>query len=788
MQEQMKKKQQEEQQKKLLEMQKKNEENRLRMEAMKKQQEELKKKQEEEKRLKAEQQKKQLEENKAAFVIKKVLQKIRTATIQNFEEVKKELEEAKKAELGNCGSMTDGVVKECEQVMEQATKRIETLKEQQRKAEEKRLEQQKKAEEKRLEEERKKKEREEKAAQMIEEFVALVETVEGTVEELKDAMKPFTDTEKKELTLKQITKAYSEVETAGQLAQDKAKECMDFIAKSGPELRIPVPGAEPKKTFGMLNNRVNTCKGTVQQTLAAAKVAKEKAEKTAAAREKTDKMYASFKKYDKDNDSFLSRKEIQSFAKGEYAFSVPSESLDLIMRVLVEDGAKGIKKEDAFKLKVAIGIAREKVTDNQRRAEREEAERKLAEAKEELNVKVKDCDAKTTSVDEKIKEAEGQINPLPGKGKSMTSTDMMALAAECQPLIGACKDAMSAVREQIKGLSEGVQDELKAFLNAQVKLLEGKLTRLDGRVSRCSSTMSKFNDDAKKKQGIELEALRARVLKMMKYHHRVKNNKPEDTFKEFDKDKDGSIDEKEFVAWFSKCEKEPIKKEPKKEAKEEPKEGEEKKEEGEAEKKEEDDEPEYEPTPSKEELTRVFAYLDEDKEGSLSMESFCSLIRTFMKVVKETAVTESIAIKDAKTLRRLEVNEVVELLEGPVKEDTVDVMRAHIKAMKDELEGWVSIAGNQGTVFLKEGGATFKVVKDTILTDSFSLEASKESTRKLKDTTRKLKAGEIVEAREWPRKEEKSGLVRMKCKAKSDGALGWATCVGNQGTEFLVVI
>jgi len=77
-------------------------------------------------------------------------------------------------------------------------------------------------------------------------------------------------------------------------------------------------------------------------------------------------------------------------------------------------------------------------------------------------------------------------------------------------------------------------------------------------------------------------------------------------------------------------------------------------------------------------------------------------------------------------------------------------------------------------------------VKDTIMTPSFSLSGDG-ATKKLKDTTRKLKEGELVEVREWPRKEEESGLMRMQVRAKSDGQIGWATMLGNQGTLFLEV-
>merc|ERR1719482_991855 len=134
----------------------------------------------------------------------------------------------------------------------------------------------------------------------------------------------------------------------------------------------------------------------------------------------------------------------------------------------------------------------------------------------------------------------------------------------------------------------------------------------------------------------------------------------------------------------------------------------------------------------------------------------------------------------SKPLRRLVEGEVVEALTGPTKEDDEsEISRIKVKAMNDGTEGWVTPVGNQGTVFLEDGGNIFKVVKETILTGAFVIgENSKQKDRK-------LKVGETVEVREWARKEEASGLMRMKVRVQSDGQIGWATSVGNTGITFL---
>ncbi|CAJ1377461.1 unnamed protein product, partial [Effrenium voratum] len=187
---------------------------------------------------------------------------------------------------------------------------------------------------------------------------------------------------------------------------------------------------------------------------------------------------------------------------------------------------------------------------------------------------------------------------------------------------------------------------------------------------------------------------------------------------------------------------------------------------------------------------RFFDALDAEKAGSLTKEHMLMLIRTLKKVVKETTITQGPNLAeegDASAVTKLEAGDVVELLSSPSEEG--DMMRAQCRSMKDGSKGWVTLKGNQGTVHLADGGALWKVLKETSLTSTFEIdsEEAKELSKQMVDNTRKLRPGEVVEVREWMRKEEKSGLMRMKCKAKLDGKVGWVTAVGNAGTVFLTV-
>merc|ERR1712232_306688 len=177
-------------------------------------------------------------------------------------------------------------------------------------------------------------------------------------------------------------------------------------------------------------------------------------------------------------------------------------------------------------------------------------------------------------------------------------------------------------------------------------------------------------------------------------------------------------------------------------------------------------------------MTKWLGSLAEGTDRSVPKDSFMNVLRLFMTVSKDADVNVFMNSEEGQQLRQLEAGEYVEVLEGPGKEDTVKRVRA--RATKDGLEGWVAYSCGDGSPLLERDRATFKVVKETVLTDVFKLEESKSS--------KKLKEGELVDVLEWPRKEEDSGLERLRCRVVSDGAIGWATTKGNAGAVFLELV
>jgi len=313
-----------------------------------------------------------------------------------------------------------------------------------------------------------------------------------------------------------------------------------------------------------------------------------------------------------------------------------------------------------------------------------------------------------------------------------------------------------------------VDQALRSFHRKETRQLEQSITGLEGRLKDSVTSLKKFRGEGKKLAAQELVQVRTAALDALRCYQRTKGLSNDALFAAVDTKKRCSVSEAEFLAFFSK----------------------------EIQSNDTDAEGSQKREQSKDskaalvtsDLTKLFANLDEEGSGSLTQEAFVCFVKSYMKVVKDTVMSSELNVKEGTVLRRLEVDEVVEVLEGPVTEGSVGVERARAKAVSDGTEGWITLQGTQGSVYVVESTRLFKVVKETILTESFELGESKGVTRRLHDTTRKLIPGEIVEVREWPRLEPKSGLRRMRCRVRSDGHIGWATSVGNQGAVFLQVM
>lgn len=157
----------------------------------------------------------------------------------------------------------------------------------------------------------------------------------------------------------------------------------------------------------------------------------------------------------------------------------------------------------------------------------------------------------------------------------------------------------------------------------------------------------------------------------------------------------------------------------------------------------------------------------------------CGMLQEYKRVVKDIAVTSASAVKDGKSLRKILIGEIVEVLESGSRDETGGLPRVRCHALKDGTEGWVTLRGNQGTAFLEACPKPFySFAAACPLTVAF------ESTSELKRTAQ---AGEVVELLGGPKTEASQDVERVRVKVVKDGEplTGWMTFKDAAGAEYL---
>eukprot|EP00929_Paragymnodinium_shiwhaense_P014394 TRINITY_DN1222_c0_g1_i1.p1 TRINITY_DN1222_c0_g1~~TRINITY_DN1222_c0_g1_i1.p1 ORF type:complete len:2051 (-),score=956.61 TRINITY_DN1222_c0_g1_i1:88-6240(-) len=161
--------------------------------------------------------------------------------------------------------------------------------------------------------------------------------------------------------------------------------------------------------------------------------------------------------------------------------------------------------------------------------------------------------------------------------------------------------------------------------------------------------------------------------------------------------------------------------------------------------------------------------------GGLTRRRFLSFVQLYYAVVKDIAITDNSELAACKSIRKLEKEELVEVLEGPLTDEKSGLQRIKGKAILDGTEGWVTLQGNQGTPFLTKSKKPFYYCK---------ADAALQPGADAKGTSRTLKEEELLELLEGPKMEQLPDMLKAKVKTSSDGATGWVVLRGKCGTVF----
>jgi len=581
------------------------------------------------------------------------------------------------------------------------------------------------------EEDKKSKEREAVTAQLLQELSDLVATAEGTVTALKEQTQPVVENGV-------LVPSELDTKTAGfREAKVKAKAgcraCTDFLIAKRPTMEEARSVASETKqqlvqlqqklhaAFKLMSESVNGVESKID-----AAIKKEKASKLVEKRE------VLFQKYDANKDGFWNQQEVVAYSKGEFSFDVPKSVIDKLLKLY--GSAKGVAKKDMHYVRTAVGVAREEAASRKRREEAEKRRKEVEAEKEALQGKI---DGLTKTV-EALEHGVAESETASKEPAEATVGQLQETFSRGEATLAAVKASVDEAKTEVQAADNSCSEENKSFLQGALRPLSLKLEAFSGRLTRVSSSLTKLQGDIKKKESAGNLALRSEVVSALRRHVQKSSLRGEELFKAADKDGDGQISEADFLALASG----------------------------------------FEEGFDQEKLKRFF--LNEvHEESKLTKDDLLRLASVYYKVVANTTMTKDFVIKDSEALRRLDVGEVFVSQEAPEKDEGADVMRVRGKAMQDDLEGYASLAGNGGTMFLVEGADVFKVMRAVDLTDTLSFEGAA--------PVRKLHEGELLQVLVWEKKDANSDAKRMKAKAQLDGAVGWVTTFSGEGVPFLQV-
>eukprot|EP00933_Yihiella_yeosuensis_P000211 TRINITY_DN10033_c1_g1_i2.p1 TRINITY_DN10033_c1_g1~~TRINITY_DN10033_c1_g1_i2.p1 ORF type:complete len:586 (-),score=170.43 TRINITY_DN10033_c1_g1_i2:92-1588(-) len=460
------------------------------------------------------------------------------------------------------------------------------------------------------------------------------------------------------------------------------------------------------------------------------KSAKVKADRRTKALKKDEDRKANFAKYDLDKDGKLNRKEVEAYCKAVIDYQLTKDVLDKILKAL-----EPLTFEKFRTMHQRVSIAKSEILAREKRAEAE-AKAKIIEEQKRAAQEIFDEALKIIQASETTAgEAEGKARPLL-KDLQMGAAEMKAAANEVEELMKRVEEELKQSEAKLKAGNTECEskEELKDIAEQATARLGRIETRVQGRLQKLAAALKIARDKATRKEFAEIDGKRAECVTAIRAKLAEDGKTGEQLFEDIGSGK--ALSQDAFIAFVKKLSGFDLA-------------------DGEGE--------------------NLFSHIV-GEETEIVKDRFLELVRLFYKCVKATVIAEEISIK-SKTVRRLDVGEVLEVLEGPTTEEGSDIQRVKCKSTQDQATGWVTLCGNQGTPFLEPGGNFYTCVKETLITDGLSVQDSK--------TVRRINKGEVVEVLEFHKKDESADVQRIKGKAKSDGAQGWITVCSGSGTAFL---
>lgn len=602
-------------------------------------------------------------------------------------------------------------------------------------------------ERKQLEEEMMQREEEARVEAMAEEAALEVTEVETKVNHAEELAMPLMTAQESEspeglyeaavVTEESINTAQAELNHVAAAMKEKwstfskktGQLAGDMLQKLGPNFRS-------------LHARLAVCRRTLAKLQASTKATKGKVEKQVLTMRKEREQKEQFQKHDADGDGKLCREEIGTYARMEHQLDLTTSQLDKICAKLSGDdgGVTQMKMPQLIRALTSV-----KAEAREQAKKEEEIQRK-----QEFQEKMKSFTALAASVEEVLAQAEkaedfarGVARPLLSKASErLDAHRLVQLSVDTENELAPAKSKLEKALESIAEIdteanAEAGTKDVIAAKKQEVARLRSRARKLQEKISKLSAAVEKARHLSARQSFTDLQRLRNSVVLDTNTTMASEGQSVDQLYARVGGA--SGIQRDQFIAFVT---------------------------------------PSCTPLDLEEsDAGNLFDYVAEG-ETSIDLKKFTTFLTLHFKVVRSTMLTSGAAI-NSKVSCRLDAGETLQLLEGPIKDEKVGLTRVRCRSIAKNSEGWATMAGNQGTVFLQPQSLFFHCVKEAAMTDALEIKSSK--------TLRDLDVGEVVEALGPEEKDSstKTNVMRIRCKARSDGLIGWVSLAGSAGIVLL---
>jgi len=624
---------------------------------------------------------------KAARDVRLIIQRVRVATPENFEELESELLQALETRLDDLGDKFESVQDSADKGLEIARKRVDGILK-------KRLEEEAKDQipKKALEElkelitsfENRTAEFTastclEGEATIIEDDLSLIEGVTSNfAQELQMFVKSYADFVTKHMAVIKSPTLAPTIKT--EFAQSSAKvdqrkkiaEGLLATAKS----KVAKVQADVKKELleqakAELKDRLKECVAPLEHATEAVLQAERAVEPFAKAKQASEEEMLALAA-DVDTATSIAREAIDS-AKDSLHPPETAEGNELIKaelnQWLVSEAKKPELRLGQLNRRIArvVQLVRQYRRDVNKVRHKEMLQEILPGFLEQAKAAAENSQT-IASVDLAIKNAEQQVQPFL-KSVKMSEAEMQELADKAAAALAVAKEEARLAQQALRPIDETLDDDLKKQLNEKVtpvvKKSELRISGMEKRLTRVKILIDRFREDIRKKMAGRVAVVKEAAFKVMALYREAQAFSIEDMFSAFDIRGNGHFDVYQFLSFFEQAEV--------------------------------PDRAEL----AQEDLKALFAL--HAKDGIMTQDAYMDFMCAYMKVTKPTALTEGLAVAGCKALRQLKLGELLQVINGPKLDDSTGLSRVQVQPVtgSDLSIGWVTVSSTAGAAFLQ---------------------------------------------------------------------------------------